>query len=87
MKLKFAGMDNGLYKFTQYDADDNIMAQYWLDDKHILQKVVWDKDKPTTFEKYYGVVVTEIVKRKLIQSCNIFIVTGRQRTFPDIFFP
>ena len=41
--------------------------------------VVWDKDKPTTLEKYYGVVVTEIVKRKLIQSCNIFIVTGRQR--------
>ena len=41
--------------------------------------VVWDKDKSTTLEKYYGVVVTEIVKRKLIQSCNIFIVTGRQR--------
>ena len=41
--------------------------------------VVWDKDKPTTLEKYYGVVVTEIVKRKLIKSCNIFIVTGRQR--------
>ena len=41
--------------------------------------VVWDKDKPTTLEKYYGVVVTEIVKRKLIQSCNIFIVTGRNR--------
>ena len=41
--------------------------------------VVWDKDKPTTLEKYYGVVVTEIVKRKLIQSCNLFIVTGRHR--------
>ena len=41
--------------------------------------VVWDKDKPTTLEKYYGVVVTEIVKRKLIQSCNIFIVTGKHR--------
>ena len=41
--------------------------------------VVWDKDKKTTLEKYYGVVVTEIVKRKLIQSCNLFIVTGRHR--------
>jgi hypothetical protein len=41
--------------------------------------VVWDKDKKTTIDKYYGVVVTEIVKRKLIQSCNIFIVTGRHR--------
>jgi hypothetical protein len=41
--------------------------------------VVWDKDKPTTLEKYYGVVVTEIVERKLKKSCNLFIVTGRHR--------
>jgi hypothetical protein len=41
--------------------------------------VIWDKDKEATIDKYYGVVVTEIVKRKLIQSCNIFIVTGRHR--------
>ena len=41
--------------------------------------IVWDKDKEATIDKYYGVVVTEIVKRKLIQSCNIFIVTGRHR--------
>ena len=41
--------------------------------------VIWDKSKPTTIEKYFGVVVTEIVKRKLIQSCNIFIVTGKHR--------
>ena len=41
--------------------------------------VIWDKNKEATIDKYYGVVVTEIVKRKLIQSCNIFIVTGRHR--------
>jgi hypothetical protein len=41
--------------------------------------IVWDKDKEATIDKYYGVVVTEIIKRKLIQSCNIFIVTGRHR--------
>jgi len=41
--------------------------------------VIWDKSKPTTIEKYFGVVVTEIVERKLKTSCNIFIVTGRQR--------
>tara|TARA_Y100001973_G_C5197290_1_gene335137 strand:- start:1614 stop:2057 length:444 start_codon:yes stop_codon:yes gene_type:complete len=41
--------------------------------------VVWDNSKTKTVDKYYGVVVTEIVKRKLIQSCNIFIVTGRHR--------
>ena len=50
-----------------------------LKEKKMQLWVVWDKDKPTTLEKYYGVVVTEIVKRKLIQSCNIFIVTGRHR--------
>ena len=53
-----------------YDCVKEKKMQLW---------VVWDKDKPTTLEKYYGVVVTEIVKRKLIQSCNIFIVTGRHR--------
>ena len=53
-----------------YDALKKDKMQLW---------VVWDKDKPTTLEKYYGVVVTEIVKRKLIQSCNIFIVTGKHR--------
>ena len=53
-----------------YDCVKKNKMQLW---------VVWDKDKSTTLEKYYGVVVTEIVKRKLIQSCNIFIVTGRRR--------
>jgi len=53
-----------------YDCVKENKMQLW---------VVWDKDKSTTLEKYYGVVVTEIVKRKLIQSCNIFIVTGRHR--------
>ena len=41
--------------------------------------VVWDKDQDTTINKYYGVVVTEIVERKLKKSCNLFIVTGRHR--------
>ena len=53
-----------------YDCVKENKMQLW---------VVWDKDKKTTIDKYYGVVVTEIVKRKLIQSCNIFIVTGRHR--------
>ena len=41
--------------------------------------VLWDKTKKTTIEKYYGVVVTEIIQRKLKRSCNIFVVTGRHR--------
>ena len=53
-----------------YDCVKENKMQLW---------VVWDKDKKTTIDKYYGVVVTEIVKRKLIQSCNIFIVTGKHR--------
>ena len=53
-----------------YDCIKEKKMQLW---------VVWNKDKPTTLEKYYGVVVTEIIKRKLIQSCNIFIVTGKHR--------
>jgi hypothetical protein len=29
--------------------------------------------------KYFGVVVTEIIKRKLGKVCHIYIMTGRQR--------
>ena len=53
-----------------YDTLKQNKMQLWI---------VWDKDKEATIDKYYGVVVTEIIKRKLIQSCNIFIVTGRHR--------
>jgi len=53
-----------------YDCIKESKMQLW---------VVWDKEKEATIDKYYGVVVTEIIKRKLIQSCNIFIVTGRHR--------
>jgi hypothetical protein len=41
--------------------------------------VLWDKDKKTTREKYFGVVVTELIKRELGKVCHIYIMTGRQR--------
>jgi len=41
--------------------------------------IVWDKEKKTTKDKYYGVVITEVIKRKLRKSCNIFVVTGKHR--------
>ena len=41
--------------------------------------IVWDEDKKTVQEQYNGVVVTEIIQRKLKRSCNIFIVTGKNR--------
>jgi len=53
-----------------YDCIKDNKMQLW---------VVWDKDKPTTLEKYYGVVVTEVVQRKLKRSCQIFIMTGKHR--------
>jgi len=53
-----------------YDCIKEKKMQIW---------VVWDKDKPTTLEKYYGVVVTEVVQRKLKRSCQIFIMTGKHR--------
>ena len=41
--------------------------------------VLWDKSKPRPVEKYFGVVVTELIKRKLGKVCHIYIMTGRQR--------
>ena len=41
--------------------------------------VLWDKTKPTSVEKYFGVVVTEIIKRQLGKVCHIYIMTGKQR--------
>jgi len=45
MKLKFAGAENGLFRFIQLDGEEHCVAQYWLDKDHILQRVAWDKDK------------------------------------------
>ena len=41
--------------------------------------IVWDEDKKTVQEQYNGVVVTEIVQRKLKKSCHIYIMTGKNR--------
>ena len=40
--------------------------------------VLWDKQQKEQ-NKYFGVVVTEIIKRKLGKVCHIYIMTGRQR--------
>ena len=53
-----------------YDTIKQSKMQLW---------VIWDKSKPTTIEKYFGVVVTELIKKKLKQSCHIFIMTGKGR--------
>jgi len=40
--------------------------------------VIWDKKEKQTSDKYFGVVVTEIIKRKYGKVCHVYIVTGRQ---------
>ena len=41
--------------------------------------VLWDKTQKKAVEKYFGVVVTEIITKKLGKVCHIYIMTGRQR--------
>ena len=41
--------------------------------------IVWDEDKKTVQEQYNGVLVTEIIQRKLKKSCHIYIMTGKNR--------
>ena len=40
--------------------------------------VLWDKEQKKTEQKYFGVVVTELIKRKFGKVCHIYIMTGRQ---------
>ena len=40
--------------------------------------VIWDKKEKQTSDKYFGVVVTEIIKKKHGKVCHVYIVTGRQ---------
>jgi len=40
--------------------------------------VIWDKKEKQASDKYFGVVVTEIIKRKHGKVCHVYIVTGRQ---------
>ena len=41
--------------------------------------IIWDNNQKKTIDKYFGVVVTELIKRKLGKVCHIFIATGKQR--------
>jgi len=41
--------------------------------------ILWDKKQKKAIDKYFGVVVTEIISRKLGKVCHIFIMTGRHR--------
>ena len=41
--------------------------------------VIWNHDAKGVKEQYKGVVVTEVIQRKLKRACHIFIMTGKGR--------
>ena len=41
--------------------------------------ILWDKLQKINVEKYFGVVITEIIEKPLGKVCHIFMMTGRQR--------
>ena len=68
---------NALHYSSQL-TDSEFVLQTAKDGKFQIW-VLWDKSKPRPVEKYFGVVVTELIKRKLGKVCHIYIMTGRQR--------
>ena len=41
--------------------------------------ILWDKKQKTTLDKYFGLVITEIIQKPLGKICHIYMMTGRQR--------
>ena len=70
IKMPYTIQVNSLIQNLFYRPQKDGKFQIW---------VLWDKSKPRPVEKYFGVVVTELIKRKLGKVCHIYIMTGRQR--------
>jgi hypothetical protein len=60
-------------------TDSDFVFDTLKEDKFQLW-VLWDKKQSKAVDKYFGVVVTEIIKRKFGKVCHIYIMTGKQRT-------
>ena len=41
--------------------------------------ILWDKKQKTTLDKYFRLVITEIIQKPLGKICHIYMMTGRQR--------
>ena len=41
--------------------------------------ILWDKKQKATLDKYFGLVITEIIQKPLGKICHIYMMTGRQR--------
>ena len=64
--------------FSGNHTDSDFVLETLKADKYQLW-IVWDISQKTTLDKFKGVVVTELIKKKLKQSCHIFIMTGKGR--------
>ena len=70
-----ADIANALARSNGYALADHILK--WINEKKMQLWILWDPEAENN--KYYGVVVTEIIQRPLQRCLNIKIMIGRHR--------
>ncbi len=66
---------NALTRSNGYALSDHIKE--WIKQQKMQLWILWDSEAEK--EKYYGVVVTEVIQRPLQRCLNIKIMIGRHR--------
>ena len=66
---------NALSRSNGYALSDHIKE--WIKQQKMQLWILWDSEAEK--EKYYGVVVTEVIQRPLQRCLNIKIMIGRHR--------
>jgi len=66
---------NALSRSNGYALSDHIKE--WIKQEKMQLWILWDSEAEK--EKYYGVVVTEVIQRPLQRCLNIKIMIGRHR--------
>ena len=67
---------NALTRSNGYALSDHIKK--WIKDQKMQLWILWDPETEQQ-NKYYGVVVTEVIQRPLQRCLNIKIMIGRHR--------
>ena len=67
---------NALTRSNGYALSDHIKK--WIKDTKMQLWILWDSEAEKQ-NKYYGVVVTEVIQRPLQRCLNIKIMIGRHR--------
>ena len=67
---------NALSRSNGYALSDHI--KQWIKDTKMQLWILWDSEAERP-NKYYGVVVTEVIQRPLQRCLNIKIMIGRHR--------